>query len=251
MPRLTKNHIPNIVGDHAPTLLAFLHLHHVHQRQILHILAERRHQWRIPDAGPYVSHLVEQLNQQLILRHERQVVLHLILIDGLQVFLQVGHQTPHHTSRKPRTNQQRVHQAVTRTDIQAQEIVHELLDHRAYLHVSLHINLRNLEARILQHRLHGQQVGMPGSPRQRLHTHVDVIATGLANLQDRGYAEARSRVAMVLDRDFRIFLLDIRHDTSQGIRTADTRHILDTNLIRAQLNQPIRHLRIIIHRMNR
>ena len=40
---LSEDHIPDIVGDHAPAGLPFLHLHHIHERQVLHILAERSH----------------------------------------------------------------------------------------------------------------------------------------------------------------------------------------------------------------
>ena len=35
---LAKNHVPDVVGNHAPAFLALFHLNDVHQRQVLHIL---------------------------------------------------------------------------------------------------------------------------------------------------------------------------------------------------------------------
>ena len=58
-------------------------------------------------------------------------------------------------------------------------------------------------------------------------------------------------MAMVLNRNLGIFLLDIRNDIAQGARTANAGHVFDANLIRTQLDQFIGHLRVILHRMHR
>ena len=159
-----QQHIPNIVGYHAPTFLAFLHSHHVHHGQVLYILAERGYQRRVTYTRPYVSHFVEEFNQQFVLLHKRQVTFSLILVDRFQIGLQVRHQAAHHAARKSRTNQQRVHQTVLRADVQAEEIIHKLLYQGANLHVGFHIDLRYLETGVFQHGLHAKQVGMSGTP---------------------------------------------------------------------------------------
>ena len=56
---------------------------------------------------------------------------------------------------------------------------------------------------------------------------------------------------MVLNRNLRVFLLDVGHDATQCVRATDSGHILDTDLIRTQLDQLIRHLGVILHRMHR
>ena len=161
---LAQNHIPDIIGNHSPAFLTLFHLDDIHHSQVLHILAEGSNQAGITNPRPYVSHLIEQLDQQFILCHERQVTFSLVFIDRFQIRFQIGHQTTHHTARKSRSDQQGVHQTVFRTDIQSQEVVHKFLNHGAYLHVSLHVDFRHFEACILQHGLHADYVCMSGSP---------------------------------------------------------------------------------------
>ena len=57
---LAQNHVPRMVVYHRPALLSLYLLHEVHQSHILHILAERSHQRRIAQFGPYIFHFVEQ-----------------------------------------------------------------------------------------------------------------------------------------------------------------------------------------------
>ena len=159
-----KDHIPDIVGDHAPTLFALFHLHHVHQGEILDILAEGGYQWRITDTWPNVSDLVEQFDQQLILSHQRLVVLDVALVDAFQVLFQVGHQASHHTTRQSRSDQQGIHQPVFRADVKSKEVVDELLNQASYFHVSRHVDFRYLESGVFQHGLYGEQVSMACSP---------------------------------------------------------------------------------------
>ena len=160
----SQNHVPDIVGNHSPAFLAFFQLNDIHHGQVLHILAERSYQTRIPHTRPYVCYLIKQFNQQFILSHERQIAFCLILVDRFQVSIQIGHQATHHTTRKSRSNQQRVHQTVFRTDIQSQEIIHKFLNQGTYLHIGLHIDFRHLEAGVLQHGLYTDHVCMSGTP---------------------------------------------------------------------------------------
>ena len=159
-----EDHIPNIVGDHAPTLFALFHLHHVHQGEILDILAEGGYQWRITNTWPNVSDLVEQFDQQLILSHQRLVVLDVALVDAFQVLFQVGHQASHHTTRQSRSDQQGIHQPVFRADVKSKEVVDELLNQASYFHVSRHVDFRYLESGVFQHGLYGEQVSVASSP---------------------------------------------------------------------------------------
>ena len=161
---LTQQHVPNIVGYHAPTFFSFLHGHDVHHGKVLDVLTERSHQRWITHARPYVCHFVEEFDKQFVLLHKRQVAFGLVLVDRFQIGFQVRHQTSHHAARKSRTNQQRVHQAVLRADVQTEEIIHKLLYKCTYFHVRFHIDFGYLETGILQHGLHAEQVGMSRTP---------------------------------------------------------------------------------------
>ena len=160
----TQNHIPNIIGNHTPTVFTFLHCHHIHHGKVLHILAERSHQWWITYTRPYISHFIKQFDKKLILRHKRQVVFRLVFIDRFQVGFQVCHQATHHTTGQSGSNQQGVHQAVFRADVQSQEVIHKFLNHTAHLHIGFHIDFGNLVSGIFQHCLYTQQVSVPCTP---------------------------------------------------------------------------------------
>ena len=79
--RLAQHHVPDVVGNHRPALLALLHLHDVHKCHVLNVLAKRRNQAWIAHHRPDVSYFVKKLDQELVLRHERQVVFGLVFID--------------------------------------------------------------------------------------------------------------------------------------------------------------------------
>ena len=66
------------------------------------------------------------------------------------------------------------------------------------LHISLHIDLGHLITGVLQHRLYGQQVRMSCTPRKRLHTYVEIVATRVTNLHDGSYVKAGTGMAMIL-----------------------------------------------------
>ena len=95
---LAEDHTPHGVVHHHEAALALLHGEEVHQGDVLGILAEGGHQWRITHAWPYVLHLVEELDQKVV---HRQLLLALLLadvVDGLAHSAQVCHHGAHHTA---------------------------------------------------------------------------------------------------------------------------------------------------------
>ena len=161
---LAQQHIPDVIGNHPPTFLTFLHSDDIHHGKVLNILAERGHQRWITHTGPNVCHFVEQLDKQLVLRHKRQITFCLILIDRFQIGLQVSHQATHHTTRKSRTYQQGIHQAISRADVKSEEVIHKLLNKSTDFHIGFHIDFRHLETGVFQHSLYTEQVSMSRTP---------------------------------------------------------------------------------------
>ena len=92
---------------------------------------------------------------------------------------------------------------------------------------------------------------MACTPWKRLHTYVDIIATGITNFQDGSYVKSGACMAMILDRYFRVFRFDVGNDLSQWIGTTDTGHIFDTDLVGSQLDQLHGHFCVIFDRVNR
>ena len=177
-------------------------------------------------------------------------MLGLVFVDAFEVRLQVGHQRTHHAARQTRTDEQGVHQTVARRDVQTQEVVHELLDEGAHLHVGLHVDFGHLIAGVLQHGLHAEQVGVTRTPRQRLHAHVDVVASGFTDGQDAGHVEAGARMAVILDGDV-LDLLDAGHNLAQRHGASDARHVLDADFVGTCLDELLGHVDVVFHRVYR
>ena len=57
-------------------------------------------------------------------------------------------------------------------------------------------------------------------------------------------------MAVILNRNFRMFCLDVCYDLPQRMRTADAGHILYTDFIRSEFDQFHRHLGVIFDRMD-
>ena len=161
---LAQDHVPDVVGYHAPALLALLHLDDIHQSQVLDILAEGSNETGITHLGPYVSHLVEEFHEQLVGGQFGLTVLLLPLVQALEVVLQVGHQRTHHATGQTGLNQQGVVDVVLCRNVVTEEVVIHLLNQGTCLHVGLHVDFLHLESGILQHLLHGDDVGMTGTP---------------------------------------------------------------------------------------
>ena len=239
-----------MVVYHRPAFFAFYLLHEVHQCHVLDILTEGRHQGRVTQLGPYVLHFVKQHHKQVV---QAQLGLVLALQDHVDAgvhALQVGHHGAHHAARQAALQQEGRHVLVGRIHEVAQEVVDELLCHGACLHVGFHVDLRHLETGILQHGLHGDDIGMHLAPRHRLHGHVDDIGTILAHFEDGGHREARAAMPVILDEHIGMLLLDALHQASQHGRTSDAGHVLQADFGSTGGYQLVGDVGIIVHRMH-
>ena len=103
---LAEDHTPHGLVHHHKPSLALLDGEEVHQRDVLHILAERSNQWRIAHARPHVFHFAEEFHEHVV---HRQLLLALLLaqvVDGLANTAQVGHHTAHHAAGQTAAEQQ-------------------------------------------------------------------------------------------------------------------------------------------------
>ena len=247
---LAQNHVPDVVGNHAPAFFAFLHLDDVHQGQVFHILAERSHEAGVSHLGPDVGHFVEQLDEQFVLRQFGLPVFGLPFVERLQVGLQVGHERTHHAARQSRGDKQGVVDAVERIAVESEEVVHHFLYLRAYLHVGRHIDFFHLEACVFQHGLHGQDVGVSRTPCQRGYGRIHVVASVLAYFEDGSHVETRSRMGMVLHNDVFLVSLDARTDFTEGFGAADARHVLQADFVASQIDKLPGHVHVVVHRVD-
>ena len=248
---LAENHVPDGVGNHAPTLLALFHLHHVHQGEVLHILGEWSYQAGITHLWPYVSHFVEELDEQVVGSQLRLTVLHLPLVQRLEVVLQVGHQRTHHAAWKTWLHEQRVVDVVEVGDIVAEEVIAHLLNLSAHLHVGSHVDFLHLEASVLQHLLHGDDVSVTSTPREWRHTSVDVVTTSVADFEDGSHVEARASVRVVLNHDVLLQVLDASHNLAERYRTADTCHVFQTDFVSTGIDKLLGEVHVVFNSVDR
>ena len=101
------------------------------------------------------------------------------MVDCAHHAFEVGH----HAAGKAAAEQQRTHEFVVGVHEIAEEVVDELLGERTYLHVSVHVDFGNVEAGVLEHALHGDNVRVYLSPRKRFDSSVDYVGTCAANFQ--------------------------------------------------------------------
>ena len=88
------------------------------------------------------------------------------------------------------------------------------------------------------------------APGKGLHRHIQVVGAGAGHFQHGSRGEAGTGMAVVLDLDVRVRLLDAGHDLAELRRTADTGHVLEADLVGAVINQLVDELEIILHRVN-
>ena len=81
---------------------------------------------------------------------------------------------------------------VSRIDEIAEPVVNELLCQRACLHIGIHIDIIHLETFVLQHRLHGDDIGMHLTPAEWFNGCIDDVGTIVAHLKDAGHRESRT-----------------------------------------------------------
>ena len=181
---LTQDHSPHIVIHVDIPSFPLLQRKEVHQRDVLHILAERGHQWWIAHTRPHISHLSEELDEQVIRRQLWLTFLLAKVIDGPPDTSQVSHHRPHHSPWKTAGQQEGAHELILRIDEIAQPVIDKLLCQGTCLHISVHVDLRDIKASMLQHALYGNHVRVHLTPRQWLNGCVNDIRAIVAHFQD-------------------------------------------------------------------
>ena len=247
-----QDHAPDaLVGEQAVARLALCFGHDVHQGDVLHILAERGHERRITDLRPYIFNLFEEFDHQVVERNFGFAVVAEVHVDGGVDALEVGHHGTHHAARKAAAHEQGGEVMVGRLDEVAQEVVDELLREGAGFHIGLHVDVLHLETGILEHGADGDHVGMDLAPGERFHGYVEHIDTGLGGLEHRSHGETGTCMAVILDDDVGVFLLDPRDDLADRPGTADTGHVLEADFLGAGFDEFLGQRGVILHGMDR
>ena len=89
------------------------------------------------------------------------------------------------------------------------------------------------------------------TPGERFHGYVEYIDTGLGGLEHRSNGETGARVAVILDDDVRMVLLDPSDDLADRPGTADTGHILEADFLRTGFDELLSQLGVVLHGMDR
>ena len=132
----------------------------------------------------------------------------------------------------------------------AQPVVYEFLSQRAGLHVGVHIQFLHLEALVLQHALHGDNVWVYLAPTERLYGGVYNIGTVITHLEDAGHGEAGPRVSVILYDNVGVLRLDALGQCAEHGRLAYTSHILQAYFLGTSSNHLVGNVRVILHRMH-
>ena len=151
----------------------------------------------------------------------------------------------HHAAGQSAAYQERGADVVVRLDEHAKEIIYESLGESSGLHIGVHIDVLHEESCILQHGLDRDNVRMNLAPGERLHGHVQIVGTGAGHLQHGGYREAGTRVAVVLNDDMGIFVLDAFGQTAQECRAADAGHVLEADLVAAVFHHLVHDVHVV------
>ena len=243
----TQNHAPRILVYLAEAGFTLRHGQQVHHGYVLRILAEGGHQRRIAQHGPDIFHLLEQLHRQLLETHFRLAVLLQGHIDGAMHTAQVAHHRTHHAAGQTASHQQRATDTVTGVDIQAQEVIDELLRQLACLHVGVHVDVFHQESGILQHGLHRDDIGVHHAPRQRLHGAVDDVGTRLRHHQGRSHRETGTGMTVILHHNVGILGLDFMHQPTQCSGASHAGHILQADLVGTEFHQLVHNTHVVLY----
>ena len=154
------------------------------------------------------------------------------IVDDAVNASQICHHRAHHAARQSAAEQERGHVLVAWIDEVAEPVVDELLRQRTSLHICVHIQVSHLEALVLQHRLHGDDVRMHLTPRQRFDGGVNHVGTVVTHLEDRSHRQAWARVTVILHDDVRVLCLDGLRQGTEHSGLSDTGHILQTDFLR-------------------
>ena len=102
---------------------------------------------------------------------------------------------------------------------------------------------------MFQHALHRNYVGVHLTPRQRFDGGVDDVGAVTAHLQNAGHRQARTRVAVVLNDDLGVLVLNHLREFAQHGGLTDAGHILQADFGCAGLNQLVGNVGIILSRV--
>ena len=171
-------------------------------------------------------------------------------IDGPLEAFKVGHHGAHHAAGQAAAYQEGGHELVGRVNPVAQEIVHELLGKAAHFHIGVHVQVFHQEAVATQHFTDGNHVRMHLAPGEGFYGDVQVIGSGAGHFQHGGHRKTRAGVAMGLHLDVGILFLDIGHQLSQNVGTADAGHVLEANLIGPVFHHLVHNIHVIGHGMH-
>ena len=200
---------------------------------------------------PYVFDFFEQFHHEVVERHFGFAVVAEIHVHGRMDALEVGHHGAHHAARQAAAHEQGGEVMVGRLDEVAQEVVDELLREGAGFHIGLHVDVLDLETGILEHGADGDHVGMDLTPGERFHGHVEHIDACLGRFQHRSYGKTGAGVAVILDHDVRMVLLDARDDLADRPGTADAGHVLEADFLRTGFDEFLGQFGVVLDGMDR
>ena len=247
---LSENHSPDGVVHHHVASLALFEREQVEERDVLHVLRERRHQRWIAHARPHVFHLVEEFHEHVVGRKFGLALLLSLLVDDAHDAAEVRHHRAHHATRQSAAEQERRHVLVARIDEVAEPVVDEFLRERAGFHVGVHVDVGHVESLVSQHRLHADDVGMHLSPRKRLDGRVDDVGAVFADFENRCHRQSGTRVAVILDDDVGIFRLDHLRELAQKCRLTDARHVFQADFLGSGGNHLVGNRHVVVERVD-
>ena len=102
----------------------------------------------------------------------------------------------------------------------------------------------------LQHLADGDHVRMDLAPGKGLHGDIEVVGPGAGDLQHGSRGEARPGMAVVLDLEVGILLLDVTDQFAEDARPADAGHVLEADLVGAVLDDPVHDAHVVGNRMD-
>ena len=232
-----EDHVPAVLVDLAEAGLALGQGHDVHEGDVFGVLAEGGHQWGIAEHGPDVGHLLEELDGEFVEGDFGFAVLFEGHVDGVVDAFEVAHHAAHHAAGQSAAHQHGGADAVGGVDVEAEEVVEEGLGEGAGFHVGAHVDVLDQEAVFFEHGLHGDDAGMDHAPGEGFHGGVDDIGAGAGYFEHGGHGEAGTGVAVVLDDDVGVFLLNLVDEFAQHGGTADAGHVFQGNLVGAELDE--------------
>ena len=83
------------------------------------------------------------------------------------------------------------------------------------------------------------------APTEGFDGDIEVIGTGTGDFQHAGRGESWAAVAVVLNLDVGILLLDFAYQLGQQVRPADARHILEADLVGSVLHHMVHDVHVV------